>query len=333
MKTKNKKDSVLRYILLSTFAFIFIFASLFAVCKFSNKNNNLVVKADSVVDDGFTFNGSKFPMLISNTAANSSNDIHTVYTYFTFSSDANSHLLSWNISLHFFNDFGLGFAFDSSLDIGLDYSSFTDTWFNPLIGKRFEFNNFAGTFFGHVYISSQSDGIPRMGKPVKFAIESGAQYGTMMSMIQYFDKDGNSLRLYLNFFKTPDFPQYDLYYREYYLTDDFNFTDNEYYNQGYTAGSSIGYGNGYNSGVTDGYNEGYSEGNRVGYQQGLSNGLANANDYSFFGLIGAVIDAPIQYLSSLFNFNILGFNMLAFITSLFTVCLIIWIVKMLLGGK
>lgn len=113
-----------------------------------------------------------------------------------------------------------------------------------------------------------------------------------------------------------------------------NFSVSDINNLAYNAGYDNGYNDAMNSNIVDNaYDRGYTDGNRVGYQQGLSNGLANSNDYTFFGLIGAVIDAPIQYLSSLFNFNVLGFNLLAFITSLFTVCVIIWIVKMLLGGK
>lgn len=114
------------------------------------------------------------------------------------------------------------------------------------------------------------------------------------------------------------------------------------YNGVYIFQNGFEFQNGYQLGFTDGttseivnnaYNEGYTEGNRVGYQQGLSNGLANSNDYTFFGLIGAVIDAPIQYISSLLNFNVLGFNMLTFFTSLLTVCLIVWLIKFALGGK
>lgn len=56
-------------------------------------------------------------------------------------------------------------------------------------------------------------------------------------------------------------------------------------------------------------------------------------DYSFFGLISAVIDAPIKALRGLLNFDILGVNMFAFVTSLFSLAVVLMIVKLLLGTR
>lgn len=56
-------------------------------------------------------------------------------------------------------------------------------------------------------------------------------------------------------------------------------------------------------------------------------------DYSFFGLISAVIDAPIKAIRGLLNFNILGVNMFAFVTSLFSLAVVLMIVKLLLGTR
>lgn len=75
-----------------------------------------------------------------------------------------------------------------------------------------------------------------------------------------------------------------------------------------------------------GYNRGFNDGKSVGYNLGLTDG----SDYSFLSLIGAVVDAPLNVFKSLFNFEILGFNLLAFITGLITLAIIIWIVKLIL---
>ena len=56
-------------------------------------------------------------------------------------------------------------------------------------------------------------------------------------------------------------------------------------------------------------------------------------DYSFFGLISAVIDAPIKAIRGLLNFDILGVNMFAFVTSLFSLAVVLMIVKLVLGTR
>lgn len=65
-------------------------------------------------------------------------------------------------------------------------------------------------------------------------------------------------------------------------------------------------------------------------QKMFDNGNA---DYSFFGLISAVIDAPIKAVRGLLNFDILGVNMFAFVTSLFSLAVVLMIVKLLLGTR
>ena len=95
-----------------------------------------------------------------------------------------------------------------------------------------------------------------------------------------------------------------------------------YYEQGFNDGK--------NSVNTDTF---YQNGYNNGYNQGKNDGIASANNYSFLGLIGAVIDAPIKAFTSLFNFEILGFNILSFITGLLTLAVIVVIVKLALGGK
>lgn len=102
----------------------------------------------------------------------------------------------------------------------------------------------------------------------------------------------------------------------------------------YTAGYNAGIGHGFNEGHSAGYNEGYSGGYKIGYDNGnsagFSAGVASANDYSFLGLIGSVIDAPIQAFMGLLSFDVLGVNLSTFVLTLFTFCIILKIVSYVL---
>lgn len=118
-----------------------------------------------------------------------------------------------------------------------------------------------------------------------------------------------------------------LNYNIYYQKSEVDFTDNDIYNEGY----SDGYSEGLDVGESNGYNSGYNSGYNVGFGNGRNEGIQNANNYSFLGLFGAMIDAPLNGLRSLFNFEFLGINLLSFITSLLTIALITFVIKKLMG--
>lgn len=101
------------------------------------------------------------------------------------------------------------------------------------------------------------------------------------------------------------------------------------YNIGYEDGYDEGWDSGRENGFDFGWNSGYVAGDSVGYNRGV----AEANDYSFLGLLGAVVDAPVKSFTGLLNFDLLGFNMLNFFTGLLTLALILWVVSKILGGK
>ena len=104
----------------------------------------------------------------------------------------------------------------------------------------------------------------------------------------------------------------------------------EYYNSGYTAGYNDGKTAGVNSVNTEQY---FDNGYTAGYNDGKTAGIASANDYSFISLFGAIFDAPVKTFTSLFNFDLLGVNILSLITALFTLCVIVVIVRFCFGGK
>lgn len=105
------------------------------------------------------------------------------------------------------------------------------------------------------------------------------------------------------------------------------------YNQGYTTGFDTAYDQGYNAGFDigndSGYNTGFNNGYTAGESAGFNQGVLESNDYSFLGLLTAVVDAPVTVLRETFNFNFLGFNVTTFIFSILTICLVIAILKKL----
>lgn len=86
------------------------------------------------------------------------------------------------------------------------------------------------------------------------------------------------------------------------------------YNNGYQLGNDAGYYNGYNEGFYD----------------GVESVLDGNDEYTFMGLISAVVDAPVKALAGLFNFNVLGIDMFPFLTAILTMCIIIAVVKMVM---
>lgn len=83
----------------------------------------------------------------------------------------------------------------------------------------------------------------------------------------------------------------------------------------------------------DGYNDGYLDGKVAGKEIGYQEGVKDQGDYSFFGLIAAVFDAPISAFKGLLSFEIFGVDMTAFVSSLFALAIIVVIVKIALGGS
>ena len=104
----------------------------------------------------------------------------------------------------------------------------------------------------------------------------------------------------------------------------------------------------YNSNnFNDGYNIGYQvaqqryndelisekakskqEGLNQGYEQGYQVGASQSN--SLYGLVIAVIDAPINIFKSIFNFDILGINIVGVTFGIVTLLVIVWLIKKLI---
>lgn len=92
------------------------------------------------------------------------------------------------------------------------------------------------------------------------------------------------------------------------------------YDSGYNAGLDAGYNNGYEAGLSAGDNQGFNR----GYQLGLS------QSNTFTGLLSAVFDVPVRTFFGMLNFDLLGINMANFVMSIFTLCLVIVLLRKVL---
>ena len=163
-------------------------------------------------------------------------------------------------------------------------------------------------------------------------------FGTLSSYnyynyVRYYDSVGISYTFILPLaisssnYSYSNAPSYYYSSRSYYLND-LN-SSNDEYQQGFL--------NGYNQGISASqeeiYNRGFSLGNSTGYQNGYYDGIAESNNYTFIGLLGAVVDVPVKTVMGLLNFEVLGINLFGFLTGLMTFALILFIIKLILGGK
>jgi hypothetical protein len=149
-----------------------------------------------------------------------------------------------------------------------------------------------------------------------------------VSLVYWFELSSATslLNIYNNYsFDTYYYVANKIYTSEEQLQDSYN----SGYSSGYSTGQTNGYSDGYNSGSSIGYSNGYTAGYNVGYDDGV----ADDNDYTFLGVIGAVIDAPIQAITGLLNFELFGVNLSALFFGLITVAIIIAIIRYIKGGK
>ena len=160
---------------------------------------------------------------------------------------------------------------------------------------------------------------------------------------------------------------YDIF-RSYIVQQDYKKTrvpsDNALYLKGYQAASGDFYNNGYNDGVAVGEKSGYNKGFSAGDAQGYSRGLEVGGNYSFLGLFGAIFDAPINAIfggtttlpagttitdkngntttllssatvhrAGLLNFELMGVNLSGFVLALFSISIIVIVIKFAIAKK
>ena len=114
------------------------------------------------------------------------------------------------------------------------------------------------------------------------------------------------------------------------------------YEEGRTNGWQFGYGQGHNDGYLEGQEWGLTQGSKNGYVVGHEDGLAEGyqNGYlaaegdmekwgeSWYSMVFSVIDAPVEALTEMLNFNVFGVNLNVFVMSLISLCMVIAVVRL-----
>lgn len=105
------------------------------------------------------------------------------------------------------------------------------------------------------------------------------------------------------------------------IRSDYSYVSSMSYNTGYNSG--------FNAGRVFGYDDGYSNGKNDGYSLGLNDGLTEAGAVE--NGLKTIFSAPIYMLTSILDFEILGFSLYKFILSIITIFIIGFIVKNIFG--
>lgn len=144
----------------------------------------------------------------------------------------------------------------------------------------------------------------------------------------------------------------------------YTITNNDFYLSGVTTASKGYYDTGYNKGYSVGKDAGYKTGFSAGDAQGYTRGVESANTYSFLGLFGAIFDAPIKAIfggtsilpagtkitdsngntitlqstttvnrAGLLNFNLMGVNLSGFVLALFSLSILVVVIKFALAKR
>lgn len=160
---------------------------------------------------------------------------------------------------------------------------------------------------------------------------------TTFNFIRYFDINDNYLEIAIPVTAAKSYqPQAFLSNRSYYLIN--NFSNSTVYKTAFNDG----FNNGKEDGKLTGISEGFEDGSAVGFDSGYKEGLNSSAEYTWFGLIGSLIDAPIrvlfgnkdqygQFKSGLLSFEIFGVNMINLFAGILTIALIIFILRTTLG--
>ena len=222
--------------------------------------------------------------------------------------------------------------------VGLSQGAFGDVYYFsvsslPLNGTGLTFNNIsfcswdAYFNFGDVVSCSVTYSDTFLSTVVANAYGANELYNTLptsnaVQCIRYVFSDINGYRFDVVFpwanSAADGYTNTTVYFKN--LDDNQMFQNgfNQGYQQGYVSGDSEGYNTGYSAGKNEGYD--------IGYTTGYNEGLTAENDYTFLNLFTSVVQAPVDIFKSMFDFEILGFNLSHFLTALLSVGLIIAIV-------
>ena len=291
------------------------FITLFAFIPFANFNNIGSVSADEVETE-YTFSASDIVCCAASYYNPTDRTSFWGVGLFGFVISTNSDGVTFRIkgalNSRYNNDEGSIYSFDSSFVYSVSQ------YYSPTLIDATGFNVPVSV------LVSSPDFIANIYK-IRIYTEDLSSYN-FNTHIVYYDVNDNFIDFAVlmdNRFGASQPLALKLSDRTYFLVSDL--TGDQMYSQGYQEGLLANQDNIYNSG--------YNVGRLEGYDDGYNSGINDSNQYSFYNLFGAVLDAPVKVFSGLFNFNLLGINLLGLITGLFTLAMIILIIKLILGGK
>lgn len=267
-------------------------------------------------------------------------------------------ILDFQSNQAYLNNFFIANLTDSNDDFDLDYNITTNNGINTLSFLYDNSINYGSILFD-LYGGFSGSGINSMGftfscrvsiSDIRFSgdiykihIWGDILYGTnyFSQRITYTDVNGYTMTFV--FFANSigsrlgsNALRFAFDDRTYYL--DNTLDNDEIYNQGFNDGKSQGFNDGYQDGITVGernkeqaVEQALNSGFHNGYNKGKADGIASANDYTFLSLLGAVVDAPLNSITSFFDFNLLGFNMANFFWAIMTCIVILGIIKVIFG--
>lgn len=274
---------------------------------------SLFVNPQDTVVDNPVFSGSVIGVPYTSYDAHSVNEIHAYEVgYVPIKIDFSSSYVHFITPSYSLNG-NLGNSWDYTWN-NFNFETALNVWVDGVSNSNY-------SVFVGVYVQSGFN-----FNPVKINLytEPAQGLGCYLSVIEYRDINDQMFRFHIAF-RASDSPYSDwnMPYRSYFLNNPSTFTDNETYNAGFSRGMSEGLAANQQSIYNSGFNSGKSLGYSIGYQEGVD----DSAEYTFLGLLGAVVDAPVQTFIGLLNFEILGFNFLSFLTAIFTIGLIFFIVR------
>ena len=250
--------------------------------------------------------------------------------------DYSNSYLTWglsNISVDFSTGSnGLNVTFKTKSMTGHNFDTFiekTDNFkieSNKETTRRINYDSYV--YFNYHYYCN--DYVNFVADIYKIRIRSVEYANDFWTYLTYYDANGNYVEFSVVVANqgTADYAHAKMFMyddRTYFIGNGSSLSESQQYNQGYQQGLA--------DNQQSIYNNGFSAGKIIGYNNGKSDGIASANNYSFIGLIGAVFDAPLQTFKGLLNFNVLGVNLLDFAMALITIALVVYVVRIIKGGR
>lgn len=93
------------------------------------------------------------------------------------------------------------------------------------------------------------------------------------------------------------------------------------------ASYNVGYQAGYNAGLGVGYERGYDYGYDIGWQEGYD------SDNLLSGAVVEVANTPLNIFKTMFDVDIMGFNLVNVCFGLLSILLVVFIIKKFMGGE